>query len=309
MHHGGQRGDERNSSCGLFMAIIFVLMLFGNSHDTPEQRAARRDSYGWGHQITTTLPPLVTLEPGGEAVSNPDLTNPDLHTYHMPTMSPEAQERNKHSAQIVVFLFGSLMMVQVLGFCMVVALRRRAHNRAQNSELFTTSLQRDLENGWNPDADDDSADDDGINAHPALVSLRSSLHPGHAQQPPPADADVGLPSYGEALSDPNGLGLPRYTADAVEHSSDDALARVDPGAPPGIDEPQPRPASVPEPYPALPLDEDEDDDEVVASVAAASATSRNTAASSAASSAAPAMELDDDEERYSDDDDEAPLMG
>lgn len=309
MHHGGQRRDERNSSCGLFMAIIFVLMLFGNSHDTPEQRAARRDSYGWGHRITTTLPPLVTLEPGGTEVPNPD-----LYTFHTPTLSPEAQQRNKHSAQIVVFLFGSLMMVQVLGFCMVVALRRRARSQAQNSELFTTSLHRDLENGWNPDPDDDSADDDGLNtlnAHPALASLRSSLHPGRAQQP--LGAQVGLPSYAEALSDPNGLGLPGYTADAVEHPIATAAASIDAAAPPGIDDCPSR--SLPEPEPALPLsDFDSDSNEVVVSLAAASATPSNPADSSASHSAAPATErdvnVDDDlDDGYSDDDDKAPLMG
>lgn len=304
MHHGGQRGDERNSSCGLFMAIIFVLMLFGNSHDTPEQRAARRDSYGWGHRITTTLPPLITLEPGGTEVPNPD-----LYTFHTPTLSPEAQQRNKHSAQVVVFLFGSLMMVQVLGFCMVVALRRRARNRGQNSELFTASLHRDLENGWNPDADDDSADDDGLNtlnAHPALASLRSSLHPGRAQQAPAAQ--VGLPSYAEALSDPNGLGLPGYTADAVEHPITDAAA------PPGLDDRQSR--SLPAPEPALPLlesESDSDSNEVVGSLAAASATPSNPAGTSAAHSAVRATGLDIDldlDDGYSDDDDDnAPLMG
>lgn len=304
MHHGGQRGDERNSSCGLFMAIIFVLMLFGNSHDTPEQRAARRDSYGWGHRITTTLPPLITLEPGGTEVPNPD-----LYTFHTPTLSPEAQQRNKHSAQVVVFLFGSLMMVQVLGFCMVVALRRRARNRGQNSELFTASLHRDLENGWNPDADDDSADDDGLNtlnAHPALASLRSSLHPGRAQQAPAAQ--VGLPSYAEALSDPNGLGLPGYTADAVEHPITDAAA------PPGLDDRQSR--SLPAPEPALPLlesESDSDSNEVVGSLAAASATPSNPVGTSAAHSAVRATGLDIDldlDDGYSDDDDDnAPLMG
>ena len=310
MHHGGQRGDERNSSCGLFMAIILVLMLFGNSHATPEQRTARRDSYGWGNRITTTLPALVTLEPGGTEVPNPD-----LYTCHTPTLSPEAQQRNKHSVQVVVFLFGSLMMVQVLGFCMVVVLRRRARNRAQNSELFTASLHRDLENGWNPDADDDSADDDGLNtlnAHPALASLRSSLHPGRAQQAP--GAQVGLPSYAEALSDPDGLGLPGYTADAVEHPIADAAASIDAAAPPGIDDRQSR--SLPEPEPALPLsdsDSDSDSNEVVVSLAAASATPRNPAGSSAAHSAAPATELAIDldlDDGYSDDDDDkAPLMG
>lgn len=304
MHHGGQRGDERNSSCGLFMAIIFVLMLFGNSHDTPEQRAARRDSYGWGHRITTTLPPLITLEPGGTEVPNPD-----LYTFHTPTLSPEAQQRNKHSAQVVVFLFGSLMMVQVLGFCMVVALRRRARNRGQNSELFTASLHRDLENGWNPDADDDSADDDGLNtlnAHPALASLRSSLHPGRAQQAPAAQ--VGLPSYAEALSDPNGLGLPGYTADAVEHPITDAAA------PPGLYDRQSR--SLPAPEPALPLlesESDSDSNEVVGSLAAASATPSNPVGTSAAHSAVRATGLDIDldlDDGYSDDDDDnAPLMG
>lgn len=184
-----QPREDRNSSCGLFLAIMFVLMLLGN-HPPPEKR------YNWSNHHSTTLPPLISLEPDngtGDFFSDP--TPPGRYSYTWPTANPDVQRRNQQSARVVVVLFASLMLVQVLGFCVVIALRRRAHARARNSDLFNVAVTRNG-NGW---ADYDS-DIEDIEDHPALASLRETN-------------EVGLPSYDEAIRDPNDLGLPSYSAE------------------------------------------------------------------------------------------------
>lgn len=46
------------------------------------------------------------------------------------------------SSQVVVLLFGTLMVVQMMGFCFVIALRRRALQRRVAQEYTGISLQR-----------------------------------------------------------------------------------------------------------------------------------------------------------------------
>lgn len=62
--------------------------------------------------------------------------------------------------------------------------------------------------GW-ADLDVDSDSEEAIDSHPALASLRAAMSNTSTHE-------VGLPSYDEAVRDPNDLGLPSYTAEPEE---------------------------------------------------------------------------------------------
>eukprot|EP00041_Stephanoeca_diplocostata_P039824 m.1637941 g.1637941 ORF g.1637941 m.1637941 type:complete len:267 (+) comp26445_c0_seq1:386-1186(+) len=173
------REEQQNSSCALFLAIIFVLMLFGNSHD---ERDANSRYYGRYYMSTTTTPAPWLMD-GNVSIYTP-------HRYDNAEIQKHNMERNRESARIVVLLFGSLMLVQMLGFCFVIMLRRRALRQHAMQE-FTGSAVTRSDVGW--DGFDSSEDD--LEEHPTMMSLRNN------------DTDCNgagevLPTYEETIAPP-----------------------------------------------------------------------------------------------------------
>lgn len=68
-----------------------------------------------------------------------DLNYTDGNRYGTPRHQPPSRT---HSAKVVVLLFGTLMLVQMLGFCFVIALRRRSLQNRATTEYSGTQISR-----------------------------------------------------------------------------------------------------------------------------------------------------------------------
>eukprot|EP00037_Helgoeca_nana_P001759 m.29295 g.29295 ORF g.29295 m.29295 type:complete len:254 (-) comp12096_c0_seq1:132-893(-) len=192
-----QGREDQNSSCALFLSIIFVLMLFGSGKDGSNSRTQHL------HQdlATTTTPVPISFDENGSAIYN---TN-DPHDprygngHHAPSRT--------QSAKVVVMLFGTLMLVQMLGFCFVIAIRRRAIQSRNTNEYSGTQISRGGD-GWGMYEEEDPEDDAVVETHPIIANLHAAAA---------ADEDPDLPSYDEAmLCDDDAV--PTYTASDTVHS-------------------------------------------------------------------------------------------
>eukprot|EP00038_Savillea_parva_P027745 m.61237 g.61237 ORF g.61237 m.61237 type:complete len:251 (-) comp8011_c0_seq1:47-799(-) len=190
--------EDQNSSCALFLSIVFVLMLLGSEKDTSRARQLQ-------DQATSTTTP------------NPNLVS---ENYTFVDGYDRGHHSHAQSAKVVVLLFSTLMLVQMLGFCFVIALRRRALQNQASTEYSGTQLTRGGD-GWGMYDEDDADENNVIDPHPILASFNAAAE------------DPDLPSYDETMQEEEDPGLPSYF-DAVEEPGPMAASLSERGAEPSL---------------------------------------------------------------------------
>eukprot|EP00040_Diaphanoeca_grandis_P017363 m.90389 g.90389 ORF g.90389 m.90389 type:complete len:265 (+) comp26393_c0_seq1:354-1148(+) len=193
------RREEQNSSCALFLAIMFVLMLFGNSNMNKAKTYDAGETSGhfpWHH---TTPRPLLNISSLNRTYVGMYDPYPRINTTYN-EIPPKLH--NARASGVVILLFTSLMMLQLFGFCFVIAARRRQQRLLMQGDILPTSVHRSA-SGWGIEYESDT---DDIDNHPAIASINNAN--ADSEMEATNDVDVDLPSYEEALRcDPN---LPDY---------------------------------------------------------------------------------------------------
>jgi len=215
------RRREDNSSCALFLAIMFVLMLFGNTHKpNPKDSSYSGGSTSYGGNNNDFFFAHSTTPPSG-LVDGFNWTSSGYPSFYNSTsyQHPPTRFKARKSSGVVVMLFAGLMLVQVAGFCFVIAMRRRRARLLMQNDILPSSIQRSA-SGWEVEYE---SDDNDIDNHPAIGSINNAngTRSGATSNGDQSD----LPSYEEALrTDPN---LPDYHAQSQPPLSQQPLASVD----------------------------------------------------------------------------------